>query len=74
MTVSVRFDEEIENRLAVLAKQTGRTMSYYIREAVIEKLEDMEDIYIAEKRLENPGPTSAMEALERELGLEDCVE
>ncbi|MCB0561430.1 MAG: ribbon-helix-helix protein, CopG family [Phaeodactylibacter sp.] len=71
MVISVRFDEEVENRLAALSKLTGRTMSYYIREAVIETLEDMEDIYIAEKRLENPRRTVSMTELERELGLGD---
>lgn len=71
MVISVRFDEEVETRLAALSKLTGRTMSYYIREAVIETLEDMEDIYIAEKRLENPGRTVSMTELERELDLGD---
>lgn len=71
MPISVRFEQDVEERLAELARQTGRTMSYYVREAVMEKLEDMEDIYIAEKRLEKPGKTISMTAMERELGLGD---
>lgn len=71
MPISVRLDEQIETRLSQLAKLTGRSMSYYIREAVLEKLAEMEDIYIAEKRIENAGSTVTMEALEQELGLEN---
>jgi RHH-type rel operon transcriptional repressor/antitoxin RelB len=50
---NVRFNPEIQNRLAFLAKETGRTISYYIREAVESKIEDLEDIYLAEKALED---------------------
>lgn len=50
---NVRFNHEIQNRLTFLAKETGRTISYYIREAVESKIEDLEDIYLAEKALED---------------------
>jgi RHH-type rel operon transcriptional repressor/antitoxin RelB len=49
---NIRFNQDIQDRLAFLAKETGRTMSYYIREAVESKIEDLEDIYLAEKALE----------------------
>jgi len=52
MTTTVRLEPGLEKRLAALAKITGRTKSYYLRQALIEKIEDMEDIYIAGKRLE----------------------
>lgn len=55
MAVTVRLKPEDEKRLDDLAKLTGRTKSYYIREAIEEKLEEMEDIYIAEQRIEQPG-------------------
>ena len=45
----VRLNEDTQARLRHLAKETGRTMSFYIREAVEAHLEDMEDIYLAEK-------------------------
>ncbi len=53
MMANVRFNAEIQDRLAYLAKETGRTISYYIREAVESKIEDLEDIYLAEKALED---------------------
>lgn len=50
--LSVRLGEELEQRLEALAKATGRSKTYYVREALIQKLEDMEDIYMAEAVLE----------------------
>jgi RHH-type transcriptional regulator, rel operon repressor / antitoxin RelB len=49
--LAIRLPENIEKRLARLAKRTGRTKTYYAREAILQHLEDLEDIYIAEKRL-----------------------
>ena len=51
--LAVRLPEELEQRLEALAKATGRTKSYYAREAIQEHLDDLEDIYIAEKALED---------------------
>ncbi len=50
--LSVRLPEELEQRLEALAKATGRSKTYYVREALIAKLEDMEDVYMAEMVLE----------------------
>jgi RHH-type rel operon transcriptional repressor/antitoxin RelB len=51
--IAVRLPAAIEKRLDRLAKQTGRAKSYYVREALLHHLDNLEDIYIAEKRLEN---------------------
>ena len=51
--VVTRFDVEIVERLTELARRTGRTWSYYIKEAVEEKLVDMELIYLAQSRAED---------------------
>ena len=50
--LSIRLPEEIESRLERLARRTGRTKSYYARAAILEKIEDMEDAYLAEQVLE----------------------
>lgn len=68
--LSVRLEAEIENRLGELAARTGRTKSYYVREAIVQFLEDMEDRYIAIERLENPAKLWDLDELERDLGLE----
>ena len=54
MTLSIRLDAETEERLNRLAKYTGRSKSFYVKEALLEKLEDMEDLYIAMRRAEKP--------------------
>jgi RHH-type rel operon transcriptional repressor/antitoxin RelB len=51
MMLAIRLPAEIEKRLDALAKETGRTKSFYAREAILEHLDDLEDIYIAEKEL-----------------------
>lgn len=50
--LAIRLPVEIEERLEYLAKTTGRTKSYYVREAIVEYLAEIEDIYLAEHRLE----------------------
>jgi len=52
MAISIRLPEEVENRLSQLASLTGRSKTYYIREAIVEHLDDMEDLYLAERELE----------------------
>ena len=44
--LAIRLPEEIEKRLDALAKATGRTKTFYAREAILEHLEDLEDIYL----------------------------
>lgn len=49
--LALRLPEDIEKRLDALAKATGRSKSFYAREAILEHLDDLEDIYLAEQRL-----------------------
>ncbi|WP_263359973.1 type II toxin-antitoxin system RelB family antitoxin [Acidicapsa ligni] len=49
--LAIRLPEEVEKRLDALAKATGRTKTFYAREAILEHLDDLEDIYLAEQRL-----------------------
>ena len=51
--LAIRLPIEIENRLNQLAKSTGRTKTYYAREAIIEHLDELEELYIAEQRFLN---------------------
>ena len=53
MTYSIRLPNEIENRLEKLSSKTGRSKSFYVKEAILEHLDDIEDVYLAEKRLED---------------------
>ena len=69
--LATRLPEEIEARLRALAERTGRSKSFYVREAVREHLDDLEDYYLAVQRLEERLPTIPLEEVERRLGLAD---
>lgn len=49
--LAIRLPVEVETRLDALAKATGRTKTFYAREAILEHLDDLEDLYLAEQRL-----------------------
>ena len=51
MAISIRLPEDLEQRLAKLASKTGRTKSFYIKEAIAEQIADLEDFYLAEQRM-----------------------
>jgi RHH-type rel operon transcriptional repressor/antitoxin RelB len=73
MMLAIRLPEEIEARLDALAKATGRTKTYYAKEAILTHLEDLEDAYLAEKeylRFKAGGERAIpLEEVERRLGL-----
>ncbi|MER0204193.1 MAG: TraY domain-containing protein [Nitrosomonas sp.] len=52
--LAIRLPEEIENRLAELAAKTGRTKTYYVCEAILEHLDELEEKYLAIEHLEKP--------------------
>ncbi|MBU3653239.1 MAG: CopG family transcriptional regulator [Limnohabitans sp.] len=52
MTVSIRLDPLIEQRLDNLAHMTGRAKSYYLRELIESGLDDLEDFYLADATME----------------------
>lgn len=73
--VVTRFDTETINRLLNLAKMTGRTKSYYIKEAVNEKLDELELVYLAQQRAEDVrtgrSSTVSWEDVKAQNGLQD---
>ena len=71
--LAIRLPEDIEARLTALATKTGRTKTFYAKEAILQHLDDMEDKYLAINRLENPGRRCTLEEMEQDLDLEDRV-
>jgi RHH-type rel operon transcriptional repressor/antitoxin RelB len=51
MPVSLRLPTDLEGRLGALAASTGRSKTFYMVEAIREHIEDLEDLYLAEKRM-----------------------
>lgn len=67
--LAIRLDPEIERRLSLLAERTGRTKTFYAREAILEHLENLEDIYMAKKVLSEGGRYYSLSEIKDELGL-----
>lgn len=73
--LSIRLDEELEARLERLSRLTGRSKSFYVKQALQDQIEDLEDLYLARRvarRVEDGRERLVpIEDLERELGVED---
>jgi RHH-type rel operon transcriptional repressor/antitoxin RelB len=73
VAVSLRLPEELKIRLDKLAQRTGRSKTYYMIEAISEKLEDLEDLYLAEERTRalraGRSRTYTLDEVEKRLGL-----
>ena len=73
--VSLRLPEGVKARLDKLSKRTGRSKTYYMIEAISEKLEDLEDLYLAEERTRalkaGRSRTYTLDEVEKRLGLAD---
>lgn len=68
--LAVRLPEDIERRIAALAKRTGRTKTFYVREAIMEHLDHLEDKYLALDRLEKPAKRWTLDEMEQDLDWE----
>ncbi len=67
--LALRLSNEIETRLSALALKTGRTKTYYARQAILSFIDEMEDTYLAIDRLETPTKIWTQEELEADLDL-----
>lgn len=66
--LAIRLPQSIEKRLEKLARRTRRTKSFYVREAILQHLEDLEDMYLAERVVER-----IRNGKERTIPLEDVM-
>ena len=72
--LAIRLPSDLESRLSALAQRTGRTKTFYARQAIEAHLDDLEDLYLAETELSRlqSGASQAVPLAEvmREHGLE----
>ena len=68
--LAIRLPEDIERRLAKLAEKTGRTKTFYAREAIVTHLDELEDTYLAASRAKRPKKRWTQDELEAELDLD----
>ena len=69
--LAIRLPEAVEKRLASLAAETGRTKTTLAREAILEYIDDLEDLYLAESRARLNRKAISLDEVERVLGLAD---
>ena len=67
--LAIRLPENSEARLGLLAQETGLTKTALAREAILEHLDDLEDLYLSQARARKNRKTISLEEVERELGL-----
>jgi RHH-type transcriptional regulator, rel operon repressor / antitoxin RelB len=67
--LAIRLDKKTEDRLSRLARKTGRTKTFYAREAILAHLEDLEDTHLALDRLARPERIYSAAEVKRALGL-----
>ena len=68
--LAIRLDKELEKELDLLAKTRGSNRSAVVREAIIQYLEDNEDIQLAKESLSKMSRTKSLKQLRKELGLD----
>ncbi len=75
MTISIELPSEVETRLDQLANRTGRSKTFYVQEAIVEYLDDLEDLYLAEHELEEiragRAKTTPLTEVMKRYGMED---
>jgi len=68
--LAIRLPPDIEQRLSALAEKTGRTKTFYAREAILQHIENLEDEYLSRDRLDNPAKRWSLEEMEEGIDLE----
>ena len=68
--LAVRLDSNMEEKLNQLSKETGRSKSYYVKEAIGNYLEEREEYLYALAILEKQEPRITLAEMRKELGLE----
>lgn len=75
MPTTISLEPELESRIDALAKRTGRTKAYYLRQLIENGIDDLEDYYTAVEvsELIKRGEESTIPLAEviRKLGLDD---
>jgi RHH-type transcriptional regulator, rel operon repressor / antitoxin RelB len=69
LVLTLRLPANIEKRLDLLAKRTGRSKGFYAREAILRHIDDIEDFYLARRRLARKTGRVSLEELERGVKL-----
>ena len=70
-TISIRIDDDVKARWDRLADTYSLNQSRLMRDAIVEKLEELEDFYVVTERTREPFATVEDSEVWKRLGLED---
>ncbi len=68
--MQIQFDPYIESQLQSIAAQSGKSVDFYVLQAVSNYLEDISDITKAKQILSQNNPAYTQDEVERELGFD----
>lgn len=71
MTIAVKINVDLDRRLTELAKKTNRSKSSYVREAVENYVDDLEDFYLGQAVLAANEPIYSAAEMRKMCGLDD---
>jgi RHH-type rel operon transcriptional repressor/antitoxin RelB len=67
--IAIELDTDTEKRLERLAATAGLSTAFFARKAILEHLDDLEDVSLATQRLQQPAKIFSAEDVKHELGL-----
>lgn len=68
--LAIRLNKEIEQELDMLAKVRGSNRSAVVREAILQYLEDNEDLALAKQAESETASSKSLKQMRKELGLD----
>ncbi len=66
-TLTCRVPAELADRLSAVAQRTRRTKSFFLRQLLVDSIEDLEDLADSIEAIERGGPRWSSEELRAEL-------
>ena len=70
--IDLRLPPDVERRIADLVSRAGHTKTFYITEAVLEYLDELEEKYLALNRLAKPAKRWTLDNVEQGVDMEQA--
>ena len=68
--LNIRLSKDIQKRLTALARKTGRAPSVLAREAIVSRIDGLEDVFLAQARAEKGRAALPLDQVVRLLKLD----
>jgi len=67
---TIQIPDDLASQIERGAQRAGESYDAFLREAVLSRLEDLEDVAIAQEHLLHPDETLSLDELKKNLGLD----